>query len=323
MKKQCTICPHLCELDEGQRGICGVRANVGGEIKPLTYGQPCSIAIDPIEKKPLYHFLPGSNILSMATVGCNLCCKFCQNWEISQSNTDETPVYEATPQRVVELAIEKGCRSIAYTYTEPTVFYEYALDSSIKAREVGLKNVLVTAAYINPGPWRRLCAVTDAVNIDLKAMSERFYRDICGAELKPVLKSLVIARDAGVLVEVTNLVIPGLNDSDDDLRKLARWVKNNLGEDTPLHFSRFFPQYRMIDVEPTPKERLYAAREIACGEGLNYVYLGNLAVDGGDNTLCPECHAQLILRNGYLVRENNIQAGCCPQCGAHIHGVWA
>ncbi len=322
MKKQCTICPHLCELDEGQRGICGVRANVDGEIKSLTYGQPCSIAIDPIEKKPLYHFLPGSNILSMATVGCNLHCKFCQNWEISQSVLDETPGYEAKPQRVVELAIEKGCRSIAYTYTEPTVFYEYALDCSIKAREVGLKNVLVTAAYINPEPWRRLCSVTDAVNIDLKAMSERFYRDICGAELKPVLDALVIARDAGVLVEVTNLVIPGLNDRDDDLRKLARWIKNNLGAEIPLHFSRFFPQYRMIDVEPTPKERLYAAREIAHSEGLNYVYLGNLEVEGGDNTICPECHAQLILRNGYLVRENNIQTGLCPQCGAQIYGVW-
>lgn len=313
----------MCEIEEGQCGLCRVRTNVNGEIKPLTYGQPCSIAIDPVEKKPLYHFLPGTNILSMATAGCNLRCKFCQNWEISQGRPEDVNSYSVSPERLIELAKEKGCHSIAYTYTDPTVYYEYALDCSIKARYAGIRNALVTAAYINREPWRRICEFTDAANIDLKALSEDFYRDFCGAELKPVLNALVVARNAGVMLEVTNLVIPGANDSDDDLQKLCRWVKENLGTDTPLHFSRFFPQYRMIDLNPTPKERLQKAREIAMAEGMKYVYIGNIITKGAENTICPQCGELLVERVGHSVAANVIKDGKCPQCSCEIYGLWS
>ncbi len=322
MKVQCKICPRMCEIAEGQAGACRVRGNVNGEIRPLTYGKPCSVAIDPVEKKPLYHFLPGSNILSLATVGCNLRCKFCQNWEISQGKPEDVRTYDATPQQLVDIAKDKGCLSIAYTYTDPTVYYEYAFDCAVKAREAGIKNVLVTAAYINPEPWRRICEVTDAANIDLKAMSEDFYRDICGAELKPVLNAMVIAKESGVMLEVTNLVIPDLNDSDQDLLNLCRWVKDNLGTDTPLHFSRFFPQYRMIDRNPTPKERLQKAREIAMAEGMKYVYIGNIITKGAENTICPACGELLIERQGYCVTRNVLKNGKCPKCSNEIYGIW-
>jgi len=313
----------MCGIALGKSGFCRVRANIDGEIKPLTYGSPCSIAVDPMEKKPLFHFLPGSQILSLATAGCNLRCKFCQNWEISQGIPGDIQTYTATPDQLVALAQEKGCDSIAYTYTDPTVYYEYALDCSIKAREAGVKNVLVTAAYINQEPWRELCRYIDAANIDLKAFSDKFYREVCEAELHPVLDALVAAKEMGVLLEVTNLVIPGLNDSDDDLQKLARWIKENLGSETPLHFSRFFPQYRMIDVEPTPKATLRKAKEIAESEGLNFVYIGNVITEGGENTLCPGCGELLIERQGYMVCKNSLNGGCCPKCGQQIHGVWS
>jgi pyruvate formate lyase activating enzyme len=230
--------------------------------------------------------------------------------------------YEATPEQLGQLAIEKECRSIAYTYTDPTVYYEYALDCSIKAREAGIRNVLVTAAYINPDPWRRICSFTDAANVDLKSMSEDFYRDICGAELKPVLDALIIAKEMGVMLEVTNLVVPGLNDSDEDLLKLSRWVKENLGKDTPLHFSRFFPQYRMIDRNPTPKERLQSARGIAMSEGLHYVYIGNVVTKGAENTICPGCGEVVVERSGYDVVRNMLKSSGCPRCGEKIYGVW-
>lgn len=322
MTVQCTLCPRMCAIAEGGRGACRVRANVGGAIRPLTYAKPCTVAVDPVEKKPLYHFLPGSEVLSLATVGCNLRCRFCQNWEISQGGPEDVRTYDAAPQQMVELAIERGCRSIACTYTDPVVYYEYALDCAVRAREAGILSVLVTAAYINPEPWRRLCAFTDAANIDLKAISDQFYRDICGAELQPVLNALVIAKECGVMVEVTNLVIPGLNDSDDDLQKLARWVKENLGAETPLHFSRFFPQYRMTEREPTPSATLRKARAIAEGEGLHFVYLGNITAGGGENTVCPGCGELLIERMGYRVRTNGIDAGCCPQCRRPVYGIW-
>ncbi|MFO7936969.1 MAG: AmmeMemoRadiSam system radical SAM enzyme [Kiritimatiellia bacterium] len=322
MKVQCRICPRMCEIEEGRTGACRVRANVNGEIIPLTYGKPCSIAIDPVEKKPLYHFLPGSNILSVGTAGCNLHCKFCQNWEISQSSPEDLATYDVVPKQLVDFAVEKKCLSIAYTYTDPTVFYEYAFDCSVQAHEVGIKNVLVTAAYINPGPWRRICGVTDAANVDLKALSEKFYRDICGAELKPVLDALVAAKEIGVMLELTNLVIPGLNDSDADLQKLSRWVKENLGKETPLHFSRFFPQYRMTDRNPTSKERLQTAREIALSEGMNFVYIGNIITKGAENTVCPSCGEMLIERSGFNVSKNILKNGKCPKCGCEIYGIW-
>lgn len=319
---QCEICPRMCVIAPGKSGFCRVRANVEGAIVSLTYGSPCSLAVDPVEKKPLHHFLPGSQILSFATVGCNLRCQFCQNWEISQGKPEDIRAYSITPEQLVATARERGCGAIACTYTDPTVYYEYALDCARAAREAGMKNVLVTAAYINPQPWRELCRYTDAANIDLKAISDKFYREICGAKLQPVLDALVIAKELGVMVEVTNLIIPGLNDSDDDLQRLSRWIKENLGAETPLHFSRFFPQYRMVDREATPAATLRKAGEIAQSEGLHYVYIGNLITEGGENTFCPSCGALLIERQSYRVLDNSLKQGRCPRCSTAIHGVW-
>lgn len=320
---ECEICPRRCMLAPGRSGLCRVRANVDGAIVSLTYGSPCSLAVDPVEKKPLFHFLHGTQILSFATIGCNLRCQFCQNWEISQGKPGDIRAYSITPEELVASAKAEGCNSIACTYTDPTVYYEYALDCARAAREAGVKNVLVTAAYINPQPWRELCRYTDAANIDLKALSDKFYREICGAELQPVLDALVIAKELGVMVEVTNLVIPGLNDSDDDLQRLSRWIKVNLGAETPLHFSRFFPQYRMLDREATPPATLSKAREIAQDEGLHYVYIGNVITEGGENTSCPGCDRLLIERQGYQVLANNLQHGTCPECGTAVYGVWS
>ena len=249
---QCELCPKACLIEPGQSGECRVRVNLGGKLVAVTYGYPCARHVDPVEKKPLFHFLPGTGILSIATAGCNLHCKNCQNWNISQMNPEDIPAESFPPAAVAETAQRLGCRSVAYTYSEPIIFYEYTLDSCIEARERGLKNVLVTAGYINEAPLRKLCRYVDAANIDLKALSDAFYRDICGGTLAPVLNTLVTAKSLGVLVEVTNLLIPTLNDSDGEIRELARWVATNLGKETPLHFSRFHPSYRMENLPPTP-----------------------------------------------------------------------
>lgn len=319
---QCEICPRMCVIAPGKSGFCRVRVNVEGAIVLSTYGAPCSMAVDPVEKKPLYHFLPGSQILSFATVGCNLRCQFCQNWEISQGKPEEIQAYSVTPEQLVATAKARGCGAIACTYTDPTVYYEYALDCARTAQEAGVKAVLVTAAYINPQPWKELCRYTDAASIDLKALSDQFYREICGAELQPVLDALVVAKEMGVLLEVTNLVIPGLNDSDDDLRRLSRWIKQNLGAETPVHFSRFFPQYRMLDREATPPATLRRAKEIAQSEGLHYIYIGNLISEGGENTVCPGCGTLVIERQCYQILGNNLKGGCCPECGSAVYGIW-
>jgi len=312
----------MCMISPGESGDCKIRFNIDGEIKPITYGHPCSINIDPIEKKPLFHFIPGSNVLSLATVGCNLHCKNCQNWQISQSLPDEISKYpKMLPEDIASLATKHKCASVAYTYTDPTVFYEYALDCSIKVHEVGLKNVLVSAGYINKEPWLELCKHTDAANIDLKSMSNGFYKTNCGATLAPVLDALVIAKE-NVMLEVTNLVIPTLNDSDEDLQKLAKWIKENLGKDTPLHFSRFFPQYKMDNLPPTPLKTLEKAKQIAESEGLQYVYIGNIDSETGGNTYCPKCKNLVIDRAGYFVKRNIIYNGKCPACKAEIYGCW-
>jgi len=322
MKTQCKICPKMCLIALGESGDCKVRFNIDGEIKPITYGHPCSVNVDPIEKKPLFHFLPGSQVLSLATFGCNLHCKNCQNWQISQDLPAEIDKYpELLSEDVASLGEKEQCMSVAYTYTDPTVFYEYALDCSIKVNEAGLKNVLVSAGYINKEPWLELCKYTDAANIDLKSMSNDFYKTNCGATLSPVLDALVIAKE-NLMLEVTNLIVPTLNDSDEDLKKLSRWIKENLGKDTPLHFSKFFPQYQMKDLPATPLETLVNAKQIAESEGLQYVYIGNVGTETGGNTYCPECKNMLIERGGYFVKKNIIYNGKCPACKAEIEGVW-
>ena len=319
---QCELCPKLCRIEPGQSGECRIRVNLDGELVAVTYGHPCSVNVDPVEKKPLFHFLPGTGILSIATVGCNLHCKNCQNWEISQANPEDHKAYSLPPDRIAAVAKEHSCKSIAYTYSEPVVYYEYTLDCSIRAKEEGLKNVLVTAGYLNADPWKELCREVDAANIDLKALSDSFYRDICGATLQPVLNSLVAAKSLGVWVEVTNLVIPTLNDSDESIESLCRWVMQNLGKETPLHFSRFFPQHRMENLPPTPASTLEKARQIAKAEGLHHVYVGNMVSEEGESTFCPSCGKLLVQRRRYTILQNNLVENRCPACRTEVAGLW-
>lgn len=322
MRIKCKLCPKGCVISAGESGECRIRINIDGKLKAVTYGFPVAVHMDPIEKKPLFHFLPGSDILSIATAGCNLHCKNCQNWEISQANPEDVNAYFLPPEKLVKTAIKSGSSSIAYTYTEPLVYYEYTLDSSILAHENGLRNVLVTAGYLNREPLRKLYSYTDGANIDLKAFSDSFYREICGGTLLPVLDSLILAKKMGVWVEVTNLVIPTLNDSEQMIRKLSKWVKENLGPETPLHFSRFYPRYKLTNLPPTPSSTLERARQIAMGEGLYYVYIGNLYTREGENTYCPQCGRVLIKRKGFSVLENNLISGKCKFCDRKVEGVW-
>lgn len=320
---QCTLCPFYCFLSEGGRGLCRVRMNVSGELKTLVYAQPVSVHIDPIEKKPVYHMLPGSRIFSFATVGCNLRCNFCQNWEISQSYPEEAKGELLTPEEAVESAVKSGCNSIAYTYSEPVVFYEYVLDTARLAKAKGLRNVLVSACYINPEPLRKLAPYFDVIKIDLKGLNERFYRDTVGGELKFVLETLKELKKTGVLIEVVNLVVPALNDNMSEIKQMCEWIYRNLGADTPLFFSRFAPQYRLTNLPPTPIETLEEARNIALKTGLRYVYLGNVAGHPAENTYCPRCAKVLVRRYGYAILENNIiKNGKCPACGESIPGIW-
>ena len=324
MKVQCELCPKLCLIQPGQSGECRVRINIDGVLRTVVYGYPCSIHIDPVEKKPLFHFLPGSSILSIATVGCNLHCKNCQNWEISQANPEDgnVPAYNCPPERLVAEANKYKCLSIAYTYTDPIVYYEYTYDSAKLAHEAGIRNVLVTAGYVNEEPWKKLLQHVDAANIDLKAITEDFYREVCSATLKPVQNALILARASEAMVEVTNLVIPTLNDEPEQLRELSRWIKMNLGADTPLHFSGFYPRYQMKNLPATSLRTLETARKIAMSEGLNYVYIGNVASKEGQNTYCPGCKKLLIERSGYTILQNRLRQGRCPDCSKEIYGVW-
>ncbi|MFC1792825.1 AmmeMemoRadiSam system radical SAM enzyme [Planctomycetota bacterium] len=324
MKVQCELCPKLCLIQPGQSGECRVRINIDGVLRTVVYGYPCSIHIDPVEKKPLFHFLPGSKILSIATVGCNLHCKNCQNWEISQANPEEgnIPAYNCPPEKLIAEADKYQCPSLAYTYTDPIVYYEYTYDSAKLAHEAGIRNVLVTAGYINEEPWNKLLQHVDAANIDLKGMTEDFYREVCSATLKPVQNALILARASEILVEVTNLVIPTLNDDPEQIRELARWIKMNLGADTPLHFSGFYPRYQMRNLPATSLKTLETARKIAMSEGLNYVYIGNVASKEGQNTYCPGCKKLLIERSGYTILNNRLRFGRCPDCSKEIYGVW-
>ena len=322
MKVQCELCPKMCLIEPGQSGECRVRINIDGVLRTVVYGFPCSIRTDPVEKKPLFHFLPGTPILSIATVGCNLHCRNCQNWEISQANPEDSRAVSCPPKRLVELTQNQRCPSLAYTYTDPVIYYEYTYDTARLARDKGIRNVLVTAGYINPEPWKRLLEFIDAANIDLKGMTDKFYREVCSATLKPVQDALVMAKAAGVMVEVTNLVIPTLNDKPEEIGELARWVRANLGTDTPIHFSQFYPRYQMLHLPPTPAQTLEKARQIAISEGLHYAYIGNISSKEGQNTYCPSCKTLLIERSGFTVLQNRLTNGRCPDCSTEIYGVW-
>ncbi|TET44583.1 AmmeMemoRadiSam system radical SAM enzyme [candidate division TA06 bacterium] len=322
-KVECLLCPKRCELVEGQRGDCKVRLNLEGKLKTLVYGKVCAAHVDPIEKKPLSHVLPSSRAFSIATAGCNLHCKFCQNWQISQREPEETENHDLTPEDVVNLARQYKCETIAYTYSEPVVFYEYMVDTARLAHQFGIRNVWVTAAFIEGKPLDELCNLIDAANIDLKSIRDRYYADVCYGRLKPVQDAIVKAANRGVWVELTNLIVPTLNDSDEDLTDLCRWIVNNVGVDVPLHFSRFHPMYQLENLPATPVETLIKAREIAIAEGINYVYIGNVPGRGASNTYCPNCRALLIERKGYYVALNRVgEDGRCDLCGHKIPGIW-
>ncbi len=320
----CELCPRFCVIPEGGAGDCRVRVNLGGKLRATTYGRPSALHIDPMEKKPLYHFHPATPVFSVATAGCNLHCQNCQNWQLSQHGGEEMEnIIRLDPPELVNLARERGCESIAYTYSDPVVFYEYVYDSAELAHEQGLHNVFVTAAFINEKPLRRLCRVLDASNADLKAFDDGFYRKTNGGSLKPVLKAMVTMREEGVWLEITNLLIPTLNDDLAMVRRMARWMVTELGEGTPLHFSRFQPLYRMRNLPPTPTETLERARKEALDAGLHHVYIGNLFGHEAESTICPRDGTVLIRRTGYHIDENQLTAdGRCPVCLETIPGVW-
>lgn len=319
---RCGLCRFNCLIGDGARGICAVRENRGGTLYSLVYGKLCAEHVDPIEKKPLFHVMPGSKTYSIATRGCNFRCRHCQNYSISQVNQHE-PVLgsEQTPQEIVLRARAADCRSISYTYTEPTIFYEFAYDTARLAHEAGLKNIFVTNGYISSGALSVIAPYLDAANIDLKGFSESFYRDVVHARLSEVLDSIVEYRKKGIWLELTTLIIPGLNDSDSELGKLAEFIVTNLGIDTPWHVSQFYPTYKLLETPRTPVSTLRRARDIGLAAGLRYVYEGNVPGEGGENTSCPSCSSLLIKRYGYTIESDRISNGVCPDCGTAIAGV--
>jgi pyruvate formate lyase activating enzyme len=322
-KVQCELCPRGCLLAEGQRGDCRVRMNIDGKLQTLVYANPCSLHVDPIEKKPLFHVLPGSASFSIATAGCNLHCKYCQNWQISQSSPEEMDNYDISPDRVVKEALKANCRSIAYTYSDPIIFYEYVYDTGKLAKDSGLLNILVTAGYINEKPLVDLCPYIHAANVDLKGITDEFYQKMSRAHLKPVQDAILTMKRLGVWVEITNLVVPTWNDNKDDIRALCQWVSDHCGNDTPLHFSKFWPMHELKNLPPTPESTLSQAWEIAKNVGLKYVYVGNIPGHPGNSTICPKCGTMLIERVGYQILQNNIINGACKSCGEKIPGIWS
>jgi pyruvate formate lyase activating enzyme len=318
----CLICPNECVLKEGELSTCRNRIVRNSKLYTMAFGNPCSVNVDPMEKKPLYHFLPGSRAFSIATAGCNMVCLNCQNWTISQTSPDKTRNYDLMPEKVVSEAIKNNCRSIAYTYSEPTSFYEYVYETALLAKKAGVKNVLKSNGYINPEPLKKLCTLADAANIDLKGFNETTYIRLSGGKLQPVLDSLKIYRDSGVWLEITNLIVPSWTDKIDEIGKMCKWLSENGFKDTPLHFSRFYPTYKLQQLPPTPVEILRSAAKIAEEEGLNYVYIGNVPGNEKADTVCPECGAHLIARQGFRVEFNNLSGGKCNKCGKKISGVW-
>lgn len=319
---QCHLCPHNCVIADGKSGICRTRENHHGQLYSRAYGNPCSVAVDPIEKKPLFHFHPGVRIFSLATAGCNFRCLNCQNWQISQVSPTQSEHYDLSPQQIVEAAIDHHIGMIAFTYTEPTVFYEYMLDTAKIARQKGLKTVLISNGYINICPLQELIPYLDAANIDLKCLDDDVYRKLDGARLQPVLETLKQLKENDVWLEITNLLIPGYTDDPNQIEELCQWLADHDFADTPLHFSRFFPNYKLPDLPATDESRLVEAKAIAERAGLKYVYIGNKPELHGENTYCPSCREMLIERLGYSISQNKMDAGKCSYCNAKIAGRW-
>jgi len=319
---QCDLCPRHCKLRDGQRGLCYVRQRLDDEVKLVSYGRSSGFCVDPIEKKPLNHFYPGSAVLSFGTAGCNLACKFCQNWDMSKSREMDTLADAASPEKLARVADELSCLSVAFTYNDPVIFHEYAIDVAVACRERDIKTVAVTAGYIDPEPRNEFFAAMDAANVDLKAFSERFYRKVCGGRLAPVLETLeYIRHETDTWMELTTLLIPGENDSDDELHRMTSWVMDKLGPDVPMHFTAFHPDWKMRDIESTPAATLTRARRIAIENGVRFAYTGNVHDNQGSSTWCPGCGALLIERNWYVLGRYGLDArGCCASCGERLPG---
>lgn len=321
-KVQCLLCPRECVVPVGNKGFCRVRKNIKGDYYTLVHSNPCAIHIDPIEKKPLFHFLPGTTALSLATAGCNFTCKNCQNWDISQASPEQTDNIEISPQKVVDLAVQYLTPTIAYTYTEPSVFYEYMLDIARLAHKRGILNIYHSNGYLNPKPLEALIPYLDGANIDLKGFSEEFYKDLTSGTFAPVLNTLKILKKNGVWLEITNLVIPTKNDKEEMIKEMCEWIKNELGCEVPVHFSRFYPHYKLQNLAPTPIETLQNAAEIARQAKLKYVYIGNVPGIKEESTYCPKCRKILIERKGYRIIQMNLKKGKCKFCGTEIPGRW-
>ncbi|MCC6131779.1 MAG: AmmeMemoRadiSam system radical SAM enzyme [Acidobacteria bacterium] len=319
---QCGLCPRGCRISDAERGTCGVRENRKGNLYTLVHSRPCTVALDPIEKKPFFHVLPGSPVLSLATAGCNFDCKGCQNWEIAQARPEQVRSFTLTPEDAIGVARERGAPLVACTYTEPTVFSEYVLDIARAGRGKGIRTVVVSNGSIQQQPLADLCAELAAYKVDLKGFNETFYRQHTGGELKPVLETLRRLMKLGTWTEIVVLVIPTLNDSVEEIKSLARFVVNDLGPEVPVHFTRFHPAYRLMNLPSTPVSTLERARQTAMEQGLRFVYLGNVPGHPGENTLCPGCGRTLIKRRGMALLENNLKGGSCPDCRRKIPGVW-
>lgn len=320
---QCLKCPHQCVLGPDQAGVCRNRINVHGVLYTIAYGNPCAVHVDPVEKKPLFHFLPGSRTFSIAVAGCNLRCLNCQNWEISQASPNETDNVDLPPASVVDQAQRNGCSSIAYTYSEPNTFYEYGFDTSALAHRHSIRNIWKSSGYINEQPLRKLCSVIDAANIDLKGFDERVYRELNGASLAPVLRTLRVLKEEGVWLEITNLIVPTWTDDLGVIRKMCDWLcQYGLG-DVPLHFSRFTPLYKLTNLPLTPVSTLEQARDAAMKAGMRFVYIGNVPGHPAENTSCPRCGAVVLERRGFVIVKNNVAGGACKFCGEKLPGVWS
>jgi pyruvate formate lyase activating enzyme len=318
----CRICPNECVLKEGELSKCNNRKVRNSKLYTLAFGNPCSVNVDPIEKKPLFHFLPGSRAYSIATAGCNLVCLNCQNWTISQTSPDKTRNFSLAPEEVVKECLANGCRSIAYTYSEPTTFYEYVFETATLAKKAGIKNVVKSNGYINSEPLKNLCSVIDAANIDLKAFSESTYLKLTGGKLQPVLDSLKVYKDMGIWLEITNLIVPTWTDNLTEIRSLCKWLSENGFRNTPIHFSRFYPIHKLEQLPPTPVDILNKAAGIAADEGLEYVYTGNVPGNELEDTKCPACKTTLVKRQGFRIESNTISGGKCNKCGLSIDGIW-
>lgn len=320
---KCTLCPRYCHLGDKERGYCGVRENDGGTYYTLVYGKVCAVNVDPIEKKPFFHFYPGTLAFSLATAGCNVNCKFCQNWQISQVRPEQVEAFDLPPEAVGPAAKNNNCLSIAYTYTEPVVFFEYMVDSSVASKKLGLKNVVVTGGHINPEPLEELIKVVDAIKVDLKSFSESFYREYVRGELKPVLEAIKLIHQRKRWLEIVYLVIPTLNDQEAMIRQLCRWLLKEVGPDVPVHFSRFHPMYLLKNLPPTPISTLEKLHAIAREEGLRYVYIGNVPGHKAESTYCHSCGQMIIERIGYQIGRIELRQGRCRFCQSPIPGIWA